>query len=101
MATRYINKVGVLSLGKILGVLYAIMGLIFGAFMTLASLTIGAMSYHGGMYNTGMGGILFGAGAIITLPIFYGILGFITGIITALIFNVATGFIGGLEIEVE
>ncbi|WP_342305110.1 hypothetical protein [Methanolobus sp. ZRKC5] len=96
MATRYIKKVGVLSLGKILAVLYAIMGLILGAFMTLASLTIGAMSYH-----AGMGGMFFGAGAIIILPIFYGILGFITGIITALIFNVATGFIGGLEIEVE
>ncbi len=96
MATRYIKKIGVLSLGKIVGVLYAIMGLILGAFMTLASLTIGSMAFH-----PGMGGMFFGAGAIIILPIFYGILGLITGIITALVFNAATGIIGGLEIEVE
>jgi hypothetical protein len=46
-------------------------------------------------------GLMFGVGSIITLPIFYGVLGLISGIITALIYNVVTGFIGGLEIEVD
>ncbi|MDK2911870.1 MAG: hypothetical protein PWR29_827, partial [Methanolobus sp.] len=32
---------------------------------------------------------------------FYGILGFLSGIITALVFNAVTGIIGGLELEVE
>ena len=45
--------------------------------------------------------MLLGVGAIIVLPIIYGIMGLIGGIITALIFNVVSGFIGGLEIEVE
>ncbi|WP_407356303.1 hypothetical protein [Methanolobus sp. WCC5] len=96
MARRYINKVGVFSLGKILAAVYAIMGLILGAIMTFTSLIMGSM-----MYGSGAESMFFGAAAIITLPIFYGVLGFIGGIITALIFNAATGFFGGLEIEVE
>lgn len=96
MATRHISKIGVLSLGKILGAIYAIMGLIFGAIMTLTSLITGPV-----MYGPGVQSMFFGAAAIIILPVFYGVLGFIGGIITALIFNAATGFIGGLEIEVE
>ncbi|AKB25597.1 hypothetical protein MSMTP_2128 [Methanosarcina sp. MTP4] len=65
--------------------------------MTLTSMGMGSI-----MGNEGaLAGLLLGTGAIITLPIFYGILGFIGGIITAFIYNVAAGFIGGLEIEVE
>nr|WP_304364520.1 hypothetical protein [Methanosarcina sp. KYL-1] len=97
VTTRRITKIGVLSLGKTFGAIYAIMGFIFGAIMTLMSLGMGSL-----MGNEGaLAGLLFGVGAIITVPIFYGILGFIGGIITALIYNVAAGFIGGLEIEVE
>ncbi|HII02372.1 TPA: hypothetical protein HA351_12225 [Methanosarcinaceae archaeon] len=97
VATRHITKIGVLSLGKILGAIYAIMGLIFGAIMTLTFMGMGSIMGNDGA----LAGLLLGTGAIITLPIFYGILGFIDGIITALIYNVAAGFIGGLEIEVE
>lgn len=96
MATRYLTKIGVTSLGKILGATYALIGLIFGAIMSLMSLLYIPWG------NQGAGaGLLFGVGAIIALPIFYGIAGLIVGIITVLIFNVVTGFIGGLEIEVE
>ncbi len=96
MVKKFVRKIGVLSLGKITGVIYAIMGLIIGAVITLTSLTVGSM-----MYGQEAGGMLFGAGAIIALPIFYGVLGFIGGVITALVFNAVTGIIGGLELEVE
>ncbi len=96
MATRYVNRIGVLSLGKILAVVYGTLGLIFGILITSTSLLIGP-----GMYGSGSGGMLFGAAAVITLPVFYGIIGFVSGVITAWIFNAATGVIGGLEIEVE
>ncbi|MCQ6963338.1 hypothetical protein [Methanolobus chelungpuianus] len=96
MVKRYITKISVLSLGKIMGIIYAILGLIFGIIMTLFSFTMGPM-----MYSQGTGGMLFGAGAIIALPIFYCVLGFLSGVITALVFNAVTGVIGGLELEVE
>jgi hypothetical protein len=97
MATRYLTKIGVFSLGKIFGVIYAIMGLIAGAIFSLMSLGMGSAMGNEGAFA----GMLFGVGAIITVPIFYGIMGFVGGILTALIYNVVTGFIGGLEIEVE
>jgi hypothetical protein len=97
MATKQVTKIGVLSLGKILGVLYAIMGLIFGALITLMSLGAGSLMGERGAFA----GMLFGVGAIIAVPIFYGIMGFIGGITMALLYNLTTELIGGLEIEVE
>jgi len=97
MATRHLTKIGVFSLGKIFGAIYAVMGLILGAMMTLMSLGMGSVMGDEGA----VAGLLFGVGAVIALPILYGIMGFVGGIITALIYNVVTGFIGGLEIEVE
>lgn len=97
MVTRYLKKIGVFSLGKILGAIYAVMGLIFGAIMTLLSFGTGSM-----MGNEGAAaGMAFGVGSIIIFPIIYAIMGFIGGIITAVIFNAVAGFTGGLEIEVE
>ena len=97
MATRYLTKIGVLSLGKISGAIYAVMGLILGAIITLTSLGMDSMMGNEGAFA----GLPFGVGAIIVVPIFYGIMGFIVGVISALIFNVVSRFMGGLEIEVE
>jgi hypothetical protein len=38
---------------------------------------------------------------MIVIPIFYGILGFIGGLISGLIYNAAAGFMGGIELEIE
>lgn len=96
MTTRYVNKVGVFSLGKIVGIIYAVIGLIFGAIITAASLMIGSA-----MAAWGFEGDMFGTGAIIILPIFYGIMGFIMGIVIALVYNLVAKSIGGLELDVE
>jgi hypothetical protein len=97
MVKRILRKIGVFSLGKIYGVISAVMGLIIGALITIMSLAIGS----GMGNNAGAAGFLFGVGSIIVLPIFYGIFGFISGLIVALVFNVVSGVIGGLEVEVE
>ena len=46
-------------------------------------------------------GALFGVGAVIFMPLFYGALGFITGIITAALYNLVAGWIGGVELQLE
>lgn len=46
-------------------------------------------------------GLLFGVGSVIFLPVFYGILGFVSGLIGALLYNGAARLIGGIEIELE
>ncbi|MBI2107820.1 hypothetical protein HYT54_01725 [Candidatus Woesearchaeota archaeon] len=92
-----IKKIGILSLGKIMGILYALMGLILGAILSLISLIGSALSSNGFGIFIGM----FGIGAIIFLPIFYGVIGFVFGLITALLYNLVASWIGGLEIETE
>ena len=46
------------------------------------------------------GGVV-GIGAIVLLPILYGGLGFIVAIIAAGLYNLAAGFVGGIEIDVK
>ncbi len=46
----------------------------------------------------GIGG---GVGAIIVMPIVYGIIGAITFGLSALIYNLVSGWIGGLEIDLR
>lgn len=98
-----IKKIGVLSLGKILGLLYAMMGLIVGALYSLFTL-IGLSMSQAFSPSSGPAlvfGLIFGIGAIIFLPVFYGVMGFIVGIVTAVLYNFIASKLGGLEFEVE
>jgi hypothetical protein len=82
-----VRRVGALSLGKVLGAVYALLGLIIGAFFALFSVLGSLLGVAVGGSDTqgaeALFGVLFGVGSIIFLPIFYGILGFIGGLITA------------------
>ena len=95
-----IRRVDPLSVGKIAAVLQALMGLLFGAILLLirmAGATFAGEAGEGGPFV----GLLFGAGAIVVLPIFYGVLGFIFAVIGAALYNVLAGIVGGVRIEVE
>ena len=98
-----VRRVGVLSLGKVLGVLYALMGLILGLIFSLISLMGSALG--SAFSDTGgpeaLVGALFGVGAVIALPIFYGVLGFVFGLLTAAFYNLTAGLVVGLELDVE
>jgi hypothetical protein len=90
-----VKSVGVLSVGKMLGCLYALLGLLIGGLLSLIALA-GAAA---GANKQGIPAMLFGAGAVIVIPIFYGVIGFIGGIISAALYNVVASAIGGIEIE--
>ena len=92
-----LKSIGVLSAGKIFALLYAFGGLIAGAFMTLFTFIGADLSKA----NAGMFSVLFGAASIILLPIFYGIIGFIGGMIMAALYNLIANKLGGLEIEIK
>jgi hypothetical protein len=99
-----ISKVGVLSCGKVMGALYALIGLIVGACLALFSLIGAGFAAGAGGDDgaaAGMFGAMFGVGAVIMLPLFYGFAGFIGGLITAAIYNLVSGAVGGLELDVQ
>lgn len=95
-----LKRVGVLSCGKISGVIYAAFGLLAGLLLTVISFLGAAI---GTMANESQGAVimLFGVGAVIILPIMYGMLGFIGGLVAAALYNLVAGFLGGLEVELE
>ena len=102
---RRIKRIAPLQAGKMLGLLYACMGLIFLPFFAIAGLA-GAFAQHAqqvqnapGLPAALMAGIMFGFG--IFIPIIYGAMGFVFGIIMAAIYNLIAGWIGGIEVEVE
>jgi hypothetical protein len=92
-----ITRVGPLSVAKIAGLLGVVIGLIAGGFFSLVSLAGAAMGGAG--ENGGMFGALFGVGAIILFPIFYGCMAFVMTLIQAALFNVAANIVGGVEIQ--
>jgi hypothetical protein len=93
-----VRRVGPLSVAKVAGALYAIMGLIFGGILTVFSLA-GAVASAG--EDNPFVGVLFGIGAIVLLPIFYGVLGFVVTALMAALYNVVADAIGGVEVELE
>ena len=92
-----IRRIEPMSCAKVGGTLYALLGLVVGICFSLASLVgLGALGGAGSSF-----GALFGIGAIILLPLLYGVLGFIFMYISAALFNVAAKFAGGLVIQAD
>lgn len=91
-----LKSVGVFSAAKVMGCLYALMGLIIGGLFSLI-----ALAGMGAGGRNGPEALFFGAGAVIAIPIGYGILGFIGGIISAVLYNIVASVAGGLEFEFE
>jgi hypothetical protein len=95
-----IRRVVPMSAAKIAATLYALMGLIFGAIISIIALaTGGAFSALGG--GGGMAGMLFGTAAIVILPIIYACFGFIFVLIGAALYNLVAGWVGGIQFEVQ
>jgi hypothetical protein len=89
-----IKSVGVLSVAKIMGMIYGCMGLIFAPMFLL----IGLMGSALGQRNSPLAGI-FGVGFAVLMPVFYGVIGFIAGLIGALLYNLFARWVGGFELE--
>jgi hypothetical protein len=73
---------------KVLGVLYGLMGLIFVPFIFLAA-----------MFSPKEAG--FGVGFALTLPILYGLAGFIFTAIGCALYNWVAGMVGGIEVKLD
>lgn len=95
-----LKSIGVLSAAKIVGVMYAVlglfMGLIFAAIFSLIPAAAGPNSEMPGWLAP-----MFGMGSIVVAPIFYGCMGFIGGALGAVIYNALAGMMGGLELGLE
>ena len=101
MAT--LKRIGPGSAFKVGLVTYAFVGLVIGAIMALFSMMAGSLAGLGGTHATAASAFGFGMGlgAIIVAPILYGIIGGIGAALGAVIYNLAAGWIGGLEVDIS
>jgi len=90
-----INRVGPLSAAKVVGLLYAIVGLVMGAIFSLAA-ALGAFSP-----GRGGPGPFFGAAAVVIFPVAYGVVGFLMTLIITWLYNGLARLVGGIEIDIR
>ncbi len=106
MAEMTIRRFGVLSVAKIYGLLCFILGLIigviYGLFLILFGAAMSAMAPGGNeALAGGVSTVVLGIFMMIGFPIMYGLMGFIAGAISAVIYNIAAGMIGGIKFDLE
>lgn len=93
MVKTKLQRLGILSFGKFGGIYGLLIGLIAGIFVALASTAVPTTPDGGYL------GLVFGFGAILIFPLFYGISGFIGGIIGSFLFNIIAKISGGIELH--
>ncbi len=103
-----IKKLGILSVAKIQAVMMLVLSLLIAIPYGLIIIVISLIGGVGAGSQDGMSGLMVGGGGVvmgiivmIAIPILYAIMGFIAGVISALVYNIFAGLVGGVEIEVE
>ncbi|HKH97482.1 MAG TPA: hypothetical protein VJ999_00120 [Candidatus Sulfotelmatobacter sp.] len=91
-----LKSVGVMSVAKVMGLLYGCMGLIFAPFFLLFGL-VGSLAGQGKSPFAGIVGIVFA----VLMPVLYGAMGFIFAAIGALLYNLFAKLAGGFELELD
>jgi hypothetical protein len=85
---QQIRRFGIGQTAKVVGVLYALMGLVLlPIFLVVAALSPNEAG--------------FGAGFTLALPILYGVFGFIFTAIGCAVYNLVAGWVGGIEVELD
>lgn len=96
MVTRF-RSINPVQLGIVYAVMYGLLALVM-ALLMMPFFAI--MSSIGGENAKNMPaiGLLGGLAILILAPIFYGVIGFIGGVIAALIYNLVASWTGGIEV---
>ena len=95
-----LSRIEPVSLGKIYALLGALYGLLVGLPMAcFLSMMGSALS----TYGDGAGGMMGGVGilAVVLYPLMGAVFGFIGGLVSALVYNLAAGWVGGVEMTFE
>lgn len=91
-----LKSVGVMSVAKIMGLLYGCMGLLFVPMFLLFGL-LGSLA---GQQKTLFAGLI-GIALAVFMPLMYGFMGFVVGALGAWLYNMISNRIGGFELELN
>jgi len=93
-----VRRVSPPSAFKVGFICYAIVGLVLGALCSLIAVGALPMFHHA---HPMFFGRFVGMFAIIICPIVYGLGGGVCALIGAAVYNLASGWVGGLEVEIS
>lgn len=94
-----IRRVGVWSVARMYGALLGVIGLLAGVVVALFSLVGAGLAANSGV--PGRLGPIFGVGAIVFLPLCYGVMGIVSGAVMAALYNLFAGMVGGVELDIK
>src|SRR2546423_14913369 len=97
-----LRRIAPLQAGKLLAAFYGLMSLMFVPFMMLF-MTVGSFAARQHGDSAPHLPLMFGMGVgfMVLLPVFYAAMGFLFGVVSAWIYNLLAGRVGGFEPEVE
>jgi len=105
MSALRLKRVGVLSVAVTSAAVYVVAGFLVGILFALISMLGSGIAAMANQEGAGavppFFGLIFGVGAIVILPVFYGFLGFVGGAIAAAIYNLMAKLTGGIEMTLE
>ncbi|MFP3985899.1 MAG: hypothetical protein ACLFU9_08075 [Candidatus Bathyarchaeia archaeon] len=101
MEEKTIRNIPAVPFAVMMGAINAVIGFIAGIFMAIFWTAMFSMIPTGTDINLAGLGLLFGAGAIIIMPIMGFIGGLIQGLIIAVIYNFLAPRIGGIRLRFE
>jgi hypothetical protein len=93
---RKIKRIAPVQLGKMLALVYGIMGLLF-----VPVFLVGALAASHLPQQQRVGILAMGTGFALCMPLLYALMGLIVGLLGAVIYNLVARWVGGIEVEVE
>jgi hypothetical protein len=98
-----LKRVGVGSAAKVAGALYGALGLVLGVILACAALVGAGLGQDADANESAsrIFGVFFGVGAVIFVPILYGLIGSAMAAVMAWVYNSLVRITGGLELHLE
>lgn len=102
---KTLNRLSVFSFAKFQAILMALVGILAGILYSFGGLIIDALVSFGWITFEETPGLSYGTvlafGALIGIPIIFAAIGFLTGIVEAVLYNIFARWFGGIKIDFE
>ena len=95
-----VKRFGVLSVAKIQSAVMGVMGLFIGLIYAVILTVTGIIAVIGGT-KAGIMMLVGAVAAVVLVPILYAVIGFVFGALSAWVYNIVAGRVGGIELELE
>ena len=95
-----VKRFGILSVAKIQSAVMGVMGLFIGLIYAVILTVTGIIAVIGGT-KAGIMMLVGAVAAVVLVPILYAVIGFVFGALSAWVYNIVAGRVGGIELELE